>query len=182
MLSTKAINDLKVSVVVDGTTYSTAFTAKPKFNAEVSDTESLTYYFLGEGIGLVPFPSKLDAGSMGFEWSIPATGFLDFVPSHIFLTDILVDISSGLMKGDFVSIGGDMVWSPDGPTALFVPYPGEGIGAVDQVFKVTRPESAWWFRADGIGTATIVTGIVTDAGNVFGLPINDKLEVQYPSR
>ena len=76
---------------------------------------TLNFLFFGQGLGEIPFVSRLDAGSIRFEWSVPASGFISIVPGLFPGRDAsvaLIDVLKAVDKGGLPLVAGKMSWSP----------------------------------------------------------------------
>jgi hypothetical protein len=182
-LSFTTATNLRTEADIPGATCSHSFTATPSRSTR-SDSETLTFYFIGEGLGLIIFPSRLDAISVAFDWSVASSGLTSVVPDQYPYDDaafVLMNCVYALQKGNTCSVLGTMNWTPSGPSVAM----GAGrftylIGADDR-YVAAEPGTNWWFQpGQGKGTATMGVIIGTDAGLVPGTPINNDLEVSFP--
>ena len=183
VLSFTGKTNLRTEADIVGRTCSHAFNCTPSPSTS-TDRELLFFYFLGEGLGLIGFPSRLDAKSVAFNWSITSSGWTSVVPDQYLYDDaafVLMHCGAALGKADSCRISGTMAWTPSGPTVSL----GAGrftylIGANDR-YVAGEPGTNWWFKpGQGSGTATMGVVVGTPQGFVPGVAINNELEVTFP--
>lgn len=168
-LSRTATNNLSLKITLtDGRTVTRDFTADPR-SKEAEKKTLVFFYFLGEGLGLVPFECTFAAHYSAFNWSVPATGYIAVASS----VDLLVNASYVIQRGYTprdVDYGMSIEWFPKGPELALGSCRTSHWISQNSTLRCGYPTNNWWF-IPGLGsyvTAEVTPNVDTTSGNVPG--------------
>lgn len=175
-------NHLRVEIDVNGETKSFDFTSTPSLSVSTVQ-HPISFFFLGEGLGVIPFPASLSATSIVFSWSVPSSGFKHVVPSKSRLSQagaatsvviVVLNIRVAIDKDGLpVDVFGNVAWSPNGPSSNLLPPSSPIILPPDSVSVDASIDSSWWFvPGQGNVEAEISVGLQE---NILGVPLANEM-------
>jgi len=183
-LSRSDTNILTVELMLsDGAILTGTFNATPEYHTTRAASD-LTFMFSGEGMGIIVVPAILDAESISFRWTIPASGYVSLVPSdpNSDLVTIITDFTTVYQRGMEPSFGATVTWQPKGPT-IPVSLVKEAylIDSTSQI-RGAEPGQDWWFvPGQGQVTVDVQPVISVVEGNVAGIPLIGAITAALPA-